>query len=100
MCQWCGVDTVVNNEATEGLYAAPEVNGIFEVTGAADWWSFGAFLFELLTGKVSCFSAQLIVCTLSKKETTSFFFFFFKHTDKETLLTFLANVNFFLFSVS
>ena len=47
------VDSLVSTEAVERLYAAPEVNGIFELTPAADWWSFGALTFELLTGKVS-----------------------------------------------
>jgi serine/threonine protein kinase len=46
------VDCEVSAEAVERLYAAPEVNGIFPLTPAADWWSFGALTFELLTGKV------------------------------------------------
>jgi serine/threonine protein kinase len=46
------VDSQVSVEAIERLYAAPEVNGIFQLTPAADWWSFGAIIFELLTGKV------------------------------------------------
>lgn len=52
MCRWPDVDCEVSAEAVERLYAAPEVNGIFPLTPAADWWSFGALTFELLTGKV------------------------------------------------
>ncbi|KAG5277546.1 hypothetical protein AALO_G00118850 [Alosa alosa] len=33
------------------MYCAPEVGGIGEETVACDWWSLGAILFELLTGK-------------------------------------------------
>ncbi|GLH16575.1 Protein kinase C, eye isozyme, partial [Gryllus bimaculatus] len=51
-CSWPAVDTVVNREAVENLYAAPEITSIFEATPAADWWSLGALLFELITGKV------------------------------------------------
>jgi len=51
-CRWPDVDCEVSAEALERLYAAPEVNGIFHLTPAADWWSFGALTFELLTGKV------------------------------------------------
>jgi len=52
MCRWPDVDCVFSAEAVERLYAAPEVNGIFLLTPAADWWSFGALTFELITGKV------------------------------------------------
>ncbi|XP_069689420.1 ribosomal protein S6 kinase delta-1 isoform X2 [Periplaneta americana] len=56
MCQWVDVDSLVSIEAIERLYAAPEVNGIFQLSTAVDWWSFGALIFELLTGKslLSC----------------------------------------------
>ena len=30
-----------------------EVDGVFQATNSTDWWSFGALLFELLTGEVS-----------------------------------------------
>ncbi|XP_023233906.1 ribosomal protein S6 kinase delta-1-like [Centruroides sculpturatus] len=50
------MDQVINRHAKENLYAAPEVGGIFPVTFACDWWSVGALMFELLTGRtlVSC----------------------------------------------
>ncbi|XP_063222280.1 ribosomal protein S6 kinase delta-1 [Bacillus rossius redtenbacheri] len=50
-CQWASVDCVLSREAVESLYAAPEVRSIFPLTPAVDWWSYGALLFELLTGK-------------------------------------------------
>ncbi|XP_066996489.2 ribosomal protein S6 kinase delta-1 [Anabrus simplex] len=49
-CRWVGVDSVANTEAIKLLYAAPEVSTIFDLTPAADWWSFGALLFELAAG--------------------------------------------------
>ncbi|XP_071447347.1 ribosomal protein S6 kinase delta-1 isoform X2 [Hetaerina americana] len=56
MCHWHGVDVLVDSTAAECLYAAPEVNSIFGCSASADWWSFGAIIFELLTGKtlLSC----------------------------------------------
>lgn len=51
-CQWICVDRVVHTEAIEQLYAAPEVGSIQAMTAAADWWSYGAILFELLSGEV------------------------------------------------
>jgi Protein kinase domain. len=60
MCHWAEVDHEVSAEAVERLYAAPEVNGVFHLTPAVDWWSFGALTFELLTGKVGkCNNTQL-----------------------------------------
>lgn len=38
------------SQALEELYSAPEVGGITEPTEAADCWSFGSLLYELLTG--------------------------------------------------
>lgn len=34
------------------MYAAPEVSSIQNVTRVSDWWSVGALIFEMLTGKV------------------------------------------------
>ncbi|XP_049812537.1 ribosomal protein S6 kinase delta-1 [Schistocerca nitens] len=61
MCQLGAVDSVINEEAVNSLYCAPEVKSIFPVTPAADWWSFGAILFDLLTGKAlaSCHPAGI-----------------------------------------
>jgi protein kinase A len=58
MCRWADVDSQVNADAIKRLYAAPEVNGIFQLSPAADWWSFGALIFELLTGKVCKYNKQ------------------------------------------
>ncbi|RZF34165.1 hypothetical protein LSTR_LSTR003575 [Laodelphax striatellus] len=49
-CQFAGIEPPVNHKAIEKLYCAPEVTSIFPVTQAADWWSFGAILYELITG--------------------------------------------------
>lgn len=61
MCQLEAVDSVIDEEAVNSLYCAPEVKSIFPVTSAADWWSFGAILFDLLTGKTlgSCHPAGI-----------------------------------------
>lgn len=52
-CEWVCVDRVVHPEAVEQLYAAPEMSSIQAKTTAADWWSYGAILFGLLSGEVS-----------------------------------------------
>lgn len=51
---WRGVDSLMSAAAIEGLFAAPETTKVFPVTPAADWWSYGALLYQLLSGKVSC----------------------------------------------
>ncbi|XP_044025299.1 ribosomal protein S6 kinase delta-1 isoform X2 [Siniperca chuatsi] len=49
-CSWSDVEESCDKEAISNMYCAPEVGGISEETAACDWWSFGAILFELLTG--------------------------------------------------
>uniref|UniRef100_A0A8C0HLV4 Ribosomal protein S6 kinase like 1 n=1 Tax=Buteo japonicus TaxID=224669 RepID=A0A8C0HLV4_9AVES len=48
--QWTEVEPQYCSQAQEELYSAPEVGGIAEPTEAADCWSFGSLLYELLTG--------------------------------------------------
>ncbi|NXK51928.1 RPKL1 protein, partial [Chauna torquata] len=48
--QWTEVQPQCCSQALEELYSAPEVGGIAEPTEAADCWSFGSLLYELLTG--------------------------------------------------
>ncbi|NXQ43156.1 RPKL1 protein, partial [Catharus fuscescens] len=48
--QWTEVEPHYCSQAREELYSAPEVGGIMEPTEAADCWSFGSLLYELLTG--------------------------------------------------
>ncbi|KAM4633001.1 ribosomal protein S6 kinase delta-1 [Polymixia lowei] len=50
-CSWSEVEDSYDKEAIANMYCAPEVGGISEETAACDWWSLGAILFELLTGK-------------------------------------------------
>ncbi|XP_029902823.1 ribosomal protein S6 kinase delta-1 isoform X2 [Myripristis murdjan] len=50
-CSWSEVEESCDKEAIANMYCAPEVGGISEETAACDWWSLGAILFELLTGK-------------------------------------------------
>ncbi|KAM8807943.1 ribosomal protein S6 kinase-like 1 [Eudromia elegans] len=48
--QWTEVEPQCSSRALEELYGAPEVGGVSELTEAADCWSFGSLLYELLTG--------------------------------------------------
>ncbi|KAB5517130.1 hypothetical protein PHYPO_G00185870 [Pangasianodon hypophthalmus] len=50
-CSWTEVEESCDPIAVTKMYCAPEVGGISEETAACDWWSLGALLFELLTGK-------------------------------------------------
>ncbi|KAJ8410224.1 hypothetical protein AAFF_G00202050 [Aldrovandia affinis] len=50
-CSWSEVEDSCDREAVARMYCAPEVGSISEETVACDWWSLGAILFELLTGK-------------------------------------------------
>ncbi|XP_048391975.2 ribosomal protein S6 kinase delta-1 isoform X2 [Stegostoma tigrinum] len=49
--RWSEVDDSCDSSAIEKMYCAPEIGGIAEETETCDWWSLGAILFELFTGK-------------------------------------------------
>ncbi|XP_053315003.1 ribosomal protein S6 kinase delta-1 [Spea bombifrons] len=59
--RWTEVEESCDSDAMERMFCAPEVGGIAEETETCDWWSLGAILFELFTGKalVECHPAGI-----------------------------------------
>lgn len=50
-CEWVSVDRGLATAAVEGNYCSPETLMVSDVTPAADWWSYGAILYLLYTGR-------------------------------------------------
>eukprot|EP00088_Acartia_fossae_P004612 TRINITY_DN11987_c0_g1_i4.p1 TRINITY_DN11987_c0_g1~~TRINITY_DN11987_c0_g1_i4.p1 ORF type:complete len:645 (-),score=119.06 TRINITY_DN11987_c0_g1_i4:16-1950(-) len=50
-CEWVSVERSLSQTAVKGKFIAPEILTPVEVTRSADWWSFGAILLLLYTGK-------------------------------------------------
>lgn len=49
--------------------SSTEVGGISELTEACDWWSFGALLYEILSGMVSSLESRAIKYWGTRKAT-------------------------------
>jgi len=50
-CEWVSIERELSSVAIEGRFVSPEVSTVSEITPAADWWSYGAILLLLYTGK-------------------------------------------------
>jgi len=50
-CEWVSIERELSSSAVQGRFTAPEVLSVLDVTPAADWWSFGAILHLLYTGR-------------------------------------------------
>lgn len=50
-CEWVSIDRELSQAAVEGHFVAPEVITVSEISPAADWWSYGAILLLLYTGR-------------------------------------------------
>lgn len=48
---WEETEHIPDEDAMNHFYCAPEIWQVDEVTAAADWWSVGALLYELITGQ-------------------------------------------------
>lgn len=48
---WEETEHIPDEEAMNHFYCAPEMWQVDEVTTAADWWSVGALLYEIITGQ-------------------------------------------------
>ncbi|KAK2717036.1 ribosomal protein S6 kinase delta-1-like [Artemia franciscana] len=53
-----GFDVEKPYDCIRSSYSAPELVGLYDPTPAADWWSFGAIIYELLTGEPLSWNIQ------------------------------------------
>ncbi|CAE1286469.1 RSKL [Acanthosepion pharaonis] len=61
-CQLNNVDKLLDESAVENMYTAPELRTISSYTEVCDWWSFGALLYELLSGKEAQGILEELLC--------------------------------------